>query len=101
MTLSIFVTVDGGFSEWSPWTLCTKSCDGGTRERNRTCSHPFPQYGGSVCYGEYLAKEMCGVGFCPGKSRCTVLSQIEAAFDYKLHFFSTDNNRSRGFYSRK
>ena len=58
--------VDGGFSEWSLWTKCTKTCDGGVRERNRTCSNPFPEYGGSLCYGKYIEKESCAVGFCPG-----------------------------------
>ncbi|XP_065061366.1 uncharacterized protein LOC135688444 isoform X2 [Rhopilema esculentum] len=56
--------IDGGFSEWSKWTTCTKSCDGGTRTRNRTCSDPFPVYGGSLCFGNYTETELCSAGFC-------------------------------------
>ncbi|XP_065060769.1 uncharacterized protein LOC135688019 isoform X3 [Rhopilema esculentum] len=57
--------VDGGFSEWSKWTTCTKSCDGGTRTRNRTCSDPFPNYHGIQCYGSYRETELCNLAFCP------------------------------------
>jgi len=57
--------IDGGFSEWSTWTTCTKTCDGGMKERRRTCSNPFPQYGGSMCYGYYIEEDSCAVGFCP------------------------------------
>ena len=61
-----YLLVDGGFSEWSSWTTCTKTCDGGIRERTRSCSNPFPENGGSICYGKYIEKEGCAVGFCPG-----------------------------------
>ena len=49
--------VDGGFSEWSLWTKCTKTCDGGVRERNRTCSNPFPEYGGLFVMANILRKK--------------------------------------------
>jgi len=27
-----------GWTRWSPWTLCTKSCSNGTRYRTRICT---------------------------------------------------------------
>lgn len=29
--------VAASWSEWSDWSECSKSCEGGARERNRTC----------------------------------------------------------------
>ena len=59
--------VNGNFTEWSPWTNCTESCGGGTRERNRTCNNPKPQHGGLNCVGPHYANESCNVHECPSK----------------------------------
>jgi len=42
---------NGGWSEWSDYTACTPSCDGGVRYRERTCTNPPPQNGGDDCHG--------------------------------------------------
>ena len=31
---------NGGWSEWSDYTACTRSCEGGVRYRERTCTNP-------------------------------------------------------------
>jgi len=31
---------NGGWSEWSDFTACTRSCEGGVRYRERTCTNP-------------------------------------------------------------
>ena len=31
---------DGGWTEWSNYTTCSRSCDGGVRYRERTCTNP-------------------------------------------------------------
>ncbi len=48
------VAVDGGYSDWSPWTKCSNSCPTngkggyyiGTSQRIRTCTNPAPGGGG-------------------------------------------------------
>ena len=40
---------DGGYSNWSAWTACTKKYGGGTKDRARECNNPVPQNGGKTC----------------------------------------------------
>lgn len=52
--------INGGWSEWSDYTNCTPSCDGGVRYRERTCTNPPPQNGGDECLGPSKAYwEIC------------------------------------------
>ena len=46
----IFLTVDGGWSDWSQWSLCTNNING-IQMRNRRCENPKPQFGGKLCSG--------------------------------------------------
>ncbi|XP_076269016.1 LOW QUALITY PROTEIN: uncharacterized protein LOC143201686 [Rhynchophorus ferrugineus] len=50
--------VDGGWSEWSPWS-CTVSCGGGEGYRTRTCSNPHPNIFGKLCQGAPTATGQC------------------------------------------
>ncbi len=59
--------VDGGWSEWSEWTPCSKSCDGGTTVRNRSCDSPLPGNGGRQCIGAPVQEKVCNTGRCPGE----------------------------------
>ncbi|KAI4884058.1 hypothetical protein NFI96_030660, partial [Prochilodus magdalenae] len=43
--------VNGGWSEWSPWELCSVTCESGTKIRKRECNNPPPVCGGS-CFGD-------------------------------------------------
>jgi hypothetical protein len=46
----VFFTVDGAWSIWSNWGDCSLTCgDDGSRDRQRSCSAPAPQFGGSEC----------------------------------------------------
>lgn len=62
----VFV-VDGGWSPWSDWTECSKSCAGGTANRNRTCTSPEPSHGGQVCIGGIVEMHVCNEHPCPRK----------------------------------
>ncbi|XP_066928478.1 A disintegrin and metalloproteinase with thrombospondin motifs gon-1-like [Clytia hemisphaerica] len=43
--------VDGGFTSWTNWTVCSTTCGSGLRMRVRECSNPSPLYGGKKCVG--------------------------------------------------
>ena len=62
-----FCPVHGGFSQWSEFTSCTKSCGNGTKKRGRTCDNPPPQHGGKNCSGLGPATEVdsCNSFPCP------------------------------------
>ena len=49
--------INGGYSPWSVWSLCTTTCGNGTKSRNRTCSNPVPLYEGNNCSMLGIAKE--------------------------------------------
>ncbi len=54
-------TVDGGFSEWTQWDPCSKTCGVGERSRTRRCDYPPPLYGGQNCQGAPVEKAVCNV----------------------------------------
>ena len=41
--------VNGGWGEWSSWTDCSLSCDGGAQGRSRVCDNPAPEFDGDDC----------------------------------------------------
>ena len=59
--------VDGGYSPWSEFGPCSKSCGtGGLQKRYRTCSNPAPMNGGKPCFGHPYQTRVCSVIPCPG-----------------------------------
>ncbi|XP_053381262.1 hemicentin-1-like isoform X2 [Mercenaria mercenaria] len=42
--------VDGQWSNWSEWSVCSRTCDHGTKYRERTCQ--LPKHGGILCRGD-------------------------------------------------
>ena len=64
--LFIYDVVDGGFSQWSKWSACSKSCNRGTQERTRKCNSPVPMHGGRSCDGETYGTQRCKIKDCPG-----------------------------------
>ena len=51
--------VDGGWSEWSDFSECSKTCGTGSQSRERTCTNPKPAHGGKDCQGEKLDMDTC------------------------------------------
>jgi len=59
--------INGGYTEWSPWTACSVTCGGGTVKRTRNCTNPLPQYGGKDCSldGPEIITQACNPQSCP------------------------------------
>ena len=59
--------IDGGYTSWSEFTRCSKSCGRGTTQRTRNCSNPLPQFGGRNCSRFGLAMDVreCNLRPCP------------------------------------
>ncbi|XP_023715341.1 A disintegrin and metalloproteinase with thrombospondin motifs 3 isoform X2 [Cryptotermes secundus] len=60
---------DGGWSEWSGWTSCSRTCGFGVTFRSRTCDNPRPAYGGEDCLGKSEEFRICGQVPCPEPMR--------------------------------
>ena len=59
LSFVLSIEVNGGWSEWSEWSFCTKSMDG-LQTRSRDCVNPKPKYGGDRCYGTRVVVRKCG-----------------------------------------
>ncbi|XP_052715472.1 deleted in malignant brain tumors 1 protein-like [Crassostrea angulata] len=58
-------SVDGGFSEWTMWTQCSRTCGHGLKSRRRTCTNPVPTRNGRNCTGTYSENTECSIAGCP------------------------------------
>ncbi|KAJ3646138.1 hypothetical protein Zmor_023740 [Zophobas morio] len=56
---------DGGWSNWSPWGPCSRSCGTGVQFRTRKCNNPTPSNGGNVCEGISEKWRICNNQTCP------------------------------------
>ncbi|XP_078666385.1 semaphorin-5A-like isoform X2 [Branchiostoma floridae x Branchiostoma belcheri] len=55
----VTAAVDGGWSDWGPWSGCSVTCGVGTETRNRTCTNPAPANGGADCDGPDQETQAC------------------------------------------
>ena len=63
-------TVDGGYSPWSGFGPCSKTCGSGRFQRRvRTCTNPVPLNGGKPCFGQPVQTRACSIRSCPGTER--------------------------------
>uniref|UniRef100_A0A8C2WKN6 Netrin receptor UNC5 n=1 Tax=Cyclopterus lumpus TaxID=8103 RepID=A0A8C2WKN6_CYCLU len=60
-TATVIVFVDGGWDEWSEWTVCSSQCE---KLRSRECNSPAPRHRGRMCEGNREATENCTDGLC-------------------------------------
>ena len=61
------VLVNGKWSTWGAYTICSKTCGTGIRRRKRSCNNPPPQHGGNNCTGVGEQRHFCNLFPCPGK----------------------------------
>ncbi|XP_063436524.1 coadhesin-like [Mytilus trossulus] len=59
--------VNGGWTDWNVWSLCSFSCGSGNRRRTRLCNKPAPSYGGIICNGNTSDVVSCNSHGCPAK----------------------------------
>jgi len=59
--------VDGGYTSWSAWTACSKTCGGGVKGRERSCTNPKPDGNGKDCteLGPPEETASCNEQACP------------------------------------
>lgn len=63
------------WSHWANWTLCSKSCGGGQRSRERVCVGGNRGDGSCVPDSGYVETETCNIQPCEG-IRCNILLKI-------------------------
>ncbi|KAL4219909.1 hypothetical protein ACF0H5_020321 [Mactra antiquata] len=57
--------VNGGWSGYSSWGACSKTCGTGTQSRSRSCTNPAPSGGGADCSGSTTQSQNCNTHSCP------------------------------------
>ena len=62
--LKYFYTVDCEWNEWNNWSVCSKTCNTGSRTRSRTKTDAL--HGGSECSGDKDENQSCNTDECPG-----------------------------------
>uniref|UniRef100_A0A3B5QY86 ADAM metallopeptidase with thrombospondin type 1 motif 20 n=1 Tax=Xiphophorus maculatus TaxID=8083 RepID=A0A3B5QY86_XIPMA len=57
--------VNGEWGPWGPYSVCSRSCGGGTRSTTRDCNKPEPRNGGRFCVGRRMKFRSCNTEPCP------------------------------------
>ncbi|XP_056454312.1 A disintegrin and metalloproteinase with thrombospondin motifs 20 [Gadus chalcogrammus] len=57
--------VNGEWGPWGPYSVCSRSCGGGTRSTSRDCNKPEPRNGGKFCVGRRMKFRSCNTEPCP------------------------------------
>ncbi|XP_047124613.1 A disintegrin and metalloproteinase with thrombospondin motifs adt-1 [Hydra vulgaris] len=60
----IVCPLNGNWSMWSSWSLCSQPCGGGFYSRFRNCSNPIPKFGGQGCNGNIKEFVNCTKHYC-------------------------------------
>ncbi|XP_040567740.2 LOW QUALITY PROTEIN: SCO-spondin-like [Lepeophtheirus salmonis] len=65
------------WTSWSNWSVCSASCGGGTRIRNRECS--LNARNKAPCIGDAVQREECNNIFCPSWTQWSEWSECSAS----------------------
>ncbi|XP_064450837.1 A disintegrin and metalloproteinase with thrombospondin motifs 14 isoform X1 [Mirounga angustirostris] len=76
---------DGGWSSWTKFGSCSRSCGGGVRSRSRSCDNPPPAYGGRLCSGPEFQYQICNSEECPGPYEDFRAQQCAKRNSYYIH----------------
>uniref|UniRef100_A0A7M5UUF1 Uncharacterized protein n=1 Tax=Clytia hemisphaerica TaxID=252671 RepID=A0A7M5UUF1_9CNID len=57
---------NGGYSQWTSWSVCNRICGQGQQTRSRTCTNPEPSNGGTNCesLGQSSQIKSCNLKSC-------------------------------------
>lgn len=58
--------INGGWSNWSEWGSCSKTCGTALKNITRLCNNPVPEHGGSPCMGDSFKERECATNPCQG-----------------------------------
>ncbi|XP_068740870.1 A disintegrin and metalloproteinase with thrombospondin motifs adt-1-like isoform X2 [Montipora capricornis] len=61
--------IGGGWSDWTIWNKCSRTCGNGKQTSKRYCNNPVPKYGGRKCYGNDVRSRACNLKPCPVNGR--------------------------------
>ena len=75
----------GGWSSWSRWGPCSRTCGAGAAFRTRRCNNPRPSYGGAPCRGNSEEFRLCNIFR-------SVLSSSPHCFIIDFQMFQTLNH---------
>ncbi|XP_078373724.1 SCO-spondin-like isoform X1 [Oculina patagonica] len=67
--------VDGQWSQWRTFGVCSVTCGGGFKHRRRKCDNPAPASGGKNCQGPSFQSIACKVQACPVAGQWSSWSQ--------------------------
>ena len=68
----VILVVDGKWTVWGNWGICSLTCGGGVQDRSRTCTNPPPAFGGAQCVGPSRSTRLCNDNPCPGNDKTIV-----------------------------
>ena len=79
------IGVDGMWAAWDEWSTCSMTCNGGERQRSRTCTNPKPVHPGRKCDGRHWERDDCNQQVCPaiGKTNSDLALGIKSVLSMK------------------
>ena len=64
-------TGNAGYTQWTAWGACSRTCGFGTHTKTRSCTNPVEAFGGLNCVqqglGPNILSQACKVRDCPSK----------------------------------
>lgn len=63
------LAVDCGWSSWTQWSSCSRTCDVGVRRRYRSGTNPAQAFGGRPCKGDRVGIDTCSIEPCFGEDK--------------------------------
>ena len=76
--------VDGGWTDFSRYSNCSVSCNGGNQSRWRKCTNPTPMHDGMNCSGTNIDTRQCNIYPCIKEVRVIDNLNINCIDEYEV-----------------